>query len=152
MHIAEISAEETHPLRRSVLRSGTASDAVAFDGDELTSTFHLGVVLDGRLVAISSWYERPCPHGPEVPSHQLRGMATDPSVRSTGIGGRLLACGVDICAARDAWSVWARARVSALAFYRRHGFVATGDEYVDATTGLPHRDVVRVLEQRPNSG
>ena len=38
--------------------------------------------------------------------------------------------------------VWARARCTALAFYVANGFDVVGDEFVDGTTGLPHRIVV----------
>ena len=59
MHIREISAPDTHELRRSVLRDGTPSDQVEWNGDDEPTTFHLGVRLDeGTIVAISTWLAR----------------------------------------------------------------------------------------------
>jgi predicted GNAT family N-acyltransferase len=142
MNVVEIAATETHPLRRTVLRDGTASDVVVFDGDELATTFHLGVRDDDGIVAISTWIERHHPAHPELVGYQVRGMATDPVRRGSGLGALLLAAGVDRCRAAGADLVWARARVTALAFYRRHGFAASGPEYLDETTGLAHRDIV----------
>lgn len=140
-----LRATETHPLRRTVLRDGTASDDVVFDGDELPATFHLGVRVDGELAAISTWISGRYPDLPDRAAHQLRGMATAPSHRGVGIASALLADGIARCVALGSTVVWARARVSALGFYERHDFVPTGVEYVDITTGLPHRDIVRVV-------
>jgi GNAT superfamily N-acetyltransferase len=144
--IVEIAAVATHPLRRSVLRSGTPSDVVTFDGDELPTTFHLGARVGGELVAVSTWLARRYPDSPGRAAHQLRGMATAPVHRGTGIGAVLLAAGLARCGAAGSELVWARARVAALGFYERHGFAPVGPEYVDLTTGLPHRDIVRVLD------
>lgn len=143
--IAELTPAETHPLRRSLLRDGTASDQVAFDGDDLPNTLHLGVRVQGDLVAISSWMQVRYPDLPEHPAHQLRGMATTAAHRGTGVSAALLAEGVRRCAAAGSTVVWARARVAALGFYERHDFEPRGVEYVDITTGLAHRDIVRFL-------
>lgn len=142
--IVEITAVETHDLRRRILRQGTPSDVVVWDGDDERSTFHLGVrVPGGELVAISTWLVRRYPDRPAEEAFQLRGMATDPARRGTGVSSGLLLAGLDRCAAEGASLVWARARVAALSFYARHGFEPIGPEYTDLTTGLPHRDILR---------
>lgn len=146
VQIVEIIAGETHPLRRSVLRDGTKSDQVTFDGDDESTTFHLGVLDGGSLVAISTWMERRYPDLPALTGYQLRGMAIDPTHRSGGIGSLLLGGGLDRCRSQAVELVWARARLSALGFYERHGFETRGPEYIDLTTGLPHIDIVRHLE------
>lgn len=143
--IVELDAGETHPLRRAILRDGTASNEVVFDGDDEPGTFHLGVRVDGALVAISSWLPRRYPDLPASPGHQLRGMATEPATRGSGLGRELLTAGLDRCREAGSDLVWARARVAALGFYERHGFEPVGVEYVDLTTGLPHHDIVRRL-------
>lgn len=143
--VIEIGAAETHDLRRRVLRQGTASDVVTFEGDELDSTFHLGAWDAGRLVGISSWMLRAYPDRPAAVAYQLRGMATEPHHQAGGIGSALLAAGLARCLEQGASLVWARARDSALGFYVRHGFETVGLGYVDLTTGLPHHDVLRVL-------
>ena len=140
--VVELTADQTHPIRRSVLRRGSASDVVVFEGDDASGTFHLGIEVDDRLVAISSWMQRRYPDLPALEAYQLRGMATLPDSRSTGIGAVLLLAGLDRAAHSGAAVVWARARVVAVPFYERHGFETRGAEYVDLTTGLPHRDIV----------
>jgi GNAT superfamily N-acetyltransferase len=143
--LVELRPEDTHALRRRVLRDGTASDVVEFDGDTLDTTFHLGLRLGGDVVAVSTWLARRYPDRPAEPGYQLRGMATDPRHRGQGLGTRLLEAGLDRCRDTGATLVWARARDSALAFYERHGFVTVGPGYVDLTTGLPHHDILRAI-------
>lgn len=143
--VTAIEAAATHPLRRSVLRDGTASDVVAFDGDDLDTTFHLGVESGRDLVAISTWMRRRHPDLPEHDGYQLRGMATDPSRRGEGFAAAMLSTGLERCRGVGATVVWARARTTALEFYTSHGFETRGASYVDVTTGLPHRDIVTFL-------
>jgi GNAT superfamily N-acetyltransferase len=145
VNVIEIDAEVTHPLRRAVLRDGTPSDQVVFDGDGLASTFHLAVPGDDGPIAISTWMERRYPDLPALTGYQLRGMATDPEHRGRGVAAALLTEGLARCARRGVEVVWARARTSALGFYEQHGFETRGPEYVDTTTGLPHVDIVRLL-------
>lgn len=144
--IVELRSPDTHPLRKTILRDGTASDVVEFDGDDLPGTLHLGVKIDDQIVAISTWVVRHHSDHPDRQGVQLRGMATAAPHRSTGAGSVLLAAGVERCRASGAELVWAHARVTALNFYVRNGFATVGDEYVDATTGLAHVDILRILD------
>lgn len=144
--IVELRARDTHPLRKTILRDGTASDVVEFDGDNLPSTFHLGVTIDDQIVAISTWHVRHHSDHPDRLGVQLRGMATTARHRGSGTSAALLAAGVERCRASGAELVWAHARVTALNFYLRNGFAPIGDEYVDATTGLAHVDILQMLD------
>lgn len=143
--VVALTAERTHPLRRAVLRDGDPTRSVVFDGDELPSTMHLGVEVDGELVAVSTWLEVRHPDHPALAGVQLRGMATAPERQGTGLGHLLLEDALRRLRADGYELVWARARDTALAFYERHGFEVFGRGYVDLTTGLPHHDVVRRL-------
>lgn len=145
IEIVTLTAADTHDLRRRVLRDGAPDAVVVWDGDDEPTTFHLGARVDGELVAVSTWMRRDRHDRPGDRAVQLRGMAADPEHRGTGVARQLLLAGVERCADEGADLVWARARSRALSFYLRHGFDAVGPEYVDATTGLPHRDIVRVV-------
>jgi thiamine transport system ATP-binding protein len=148
MRVAELQPRETHDLRRRVLRASVPSADVAFDGDDLPTTTHLGIMSGDTVVAVSTWLQAPLEGRPEAAGVQLRGMATDPAMQGRGVGTTLLAAGVERARAAGADVVWARARSTALAFYLAHGFVVVGDEFVDASTGLPHIVVVRQLDTR----
>jgi GNAT superfamily N-acetyltransferase len=142
LRVIELTAEQTHPLRRRVLRDGTPSDEVRFEGDNLATTLHLGVLAGDEIVAISTWRPKAYPDFPAQPGVQLRGMASAPEVRGSGAATLLLRAGIDRAAADGAELVWARARDTALGFYAANGFGAVGRGYVDLTTGLPHHDIV----------
>jgi GNAT superfamily N-acetyltransferase len=141
-HIEEISAADTHDLRRSVLRFDTPTKDVVFPEDELPGSWHLGARLDGELVATSSWVPRAHEGAPAV---QLRGMATHRGMQGSGIGGVLLEHGCRLAGERGFTLVWARARDTAVPFYERHEFVVDGEGFIDDATQLPHHVVVRTL-------
>ena len=141
--IVELTSAETHPLRAAVLRNDTPSRELALDGDDEPTTVHLGVRDGtGRLIGISTWLLRP-PPGSERDGVQLRGMATAPDVRGQGAGDALLDAGIArVRAAQPDAVLWARARDSAVGFYRRHGFEIVEPGFVDETTGIPHHVIL----------
>jgi GNAT superfamily N-acetyltransferase len=141
LEVVELRAAETYPLRFAVLRAGTPSDVVTFDGDEGDGTVHLGVRRGDEIVAVSTWIPNPRDGEPAV---QLRGMATAQDHQGQGLGTLLLEAGCERARA-IAPLVWARARDTALDFYLRHGFSVDGPGFVDATTALPHHIIVRRL-------
>jgi len=141
--VIELTAVQTHPLRLDVLRRGTPHRDVDFPEDELASTLHLGVELDGVVVGVSTWIDNPYPDLPASRGAQLRGMATAPHLQGHGIGAALLETGVARMFASGHDLVWARARDTALGFYERHDFVRRGPGYVDVVTLIPHHDIVR---------
>ncbi len=138
----EIRAADTHPLRLSVLRFDTPTKEVVFAEDEWPGSWHLGVRVEGELVATSSWVPRPYEGRHAV---QLRGMASARHLQSNGLGGALLEHGCEVAGRNGFELVWARARDAALGFYTRHGFTVVGEGFVDETTQLPHHLIVRDL-------
>jgi thiamine transport system ATP-binding protein len=144
MDVVELTAGETHDVRRRVLREGDPDASVEFPGDDDPVTVHLGIRdAAGTLVAVSTWFLAPGPVDPDPSDRQLRGMAVDDGLRGTGIGAELLAAGVARAFAGGAASTWANARDTALAFYERHGFEVVGDGFVDQVTNLPHHRIRR---------
>jgi len=140
--VVEVAATDTHDLRRRVLRDDSPTAALEFDGDDEPTSFHLAIERDDVIVAVSSWMQRALPDDPRDTDVQLRGMASEPALQGQGIGATLLRAGLDRAHHRGATRVWARARCTAVAFYVANGFDVVGDEFVDGTTGLPHRIVV----------
>jgi thiamine transport system ATP-binding protein len=132
--------DETHDLRRRVLRVGTRTTEVTLEGDD--GALHLVAERDGRIVAVSSWFERAHPSRPGRDGRQLRTMASAPEARGSGAAMLLLTAGLERARTAGADHVWARARLTALGFYLRSGFDTVGDEYVDESTGLPHVDIL----------
>jgi GNAT superfamily N-acetyltransferase len=156
--VVELAAEETHDLRRRVLRVGTPTSEVVWEDDALDGTLHLGVIdrTDPagarRVLAISTWIERAHPDRPARRGVQLRGMATDPAWAGRGLGALLLRTGIARQRAAGVELVWARARDTALDFYLRHGFEVFGRGYVDLTTALAHHDVIAEIADPAEPG
>jgi thiamine transport system ATP-binding protein len=150
--IVELTPVETHPLRAAVLRNDTPSRDLVLDGDDEPSTVHLGVRdREGRLIAISTWLRRP-PPASDATGVQLRAMATAPDVRGQGAGDALLDAGISRARSAEAnVVVWARARDSALGFYRRHGFEVVEPGFLDETTARPHHVIVLHPHPQPRS-
>jgi len=143
VEIVELTACETHPLRLAVLRHDTPTKEVSFPEDGWPGVVHLGLRVDGQLVATSTWVPRELNGRSGV---QLRGMAAARHLQGTGLGGQLLDAGLARMATAGHRLVWARARDAALAFYLGHGFVIEGDGFVDEATQLPHHLVIRHLD------
>ena len=144
--LIELSAEETYDLRRRVLRVGTPSTAVQWQGDSLDTTTHLGVSGTDTIVAISTWLKSQSPDLDRPHAGvQLRGMATDPAARGHGYGSMLLLAGIDRARRSGAHHVWANARTATLDFYIAHGFKVTSSELENAETAIPHRRILMHL-------
>jgi len=141
VRIQDIAGDRTHALRREVLRNGVSDAAVAWDGDDDPTTFHLSAVVADRIVAISTWLVASDPIAPLLRSIQLRGMATEPESIGQGLGRALLDAGLERARSNGHDRVWANARVTALGFYEAAGMIVSGPVFDTASTGLAHRHV-----------
>lgn len=139
--IAIASTQDILPIRMKVLREGTPSQDPRYTEDDWEITKHLALYKDDEIVGTSSWLTKPFPM-PHAHSNnfdtQLRGIAIDQSLQSTGLGAELLHYGVQLAQQNGAGIVWARARDSALQFYEKNGFTTVGDAFTDEATGMSH--------------
>ena len=138
MRVVELTAEQTHALRRAVLRRADPDANVVFECDHDPATFHLGVIENGVVIATSTWIPAP-------PSAQLRGMAVEPSRQGEGLATGLLEGAYERLRGLGVGLLWAHARDTALSFYTRAGFTVVGDGFVTPDTGLPHHLVTLSL-------
>jgi predicted GNAT family N-acyltransferase len=140
--IEESDAETTYPLWRDVLREGRPVARLA----DPEGTFHLAARgVDGRLVGVVRFSPAPCPWRPEAGAPwQLRGMATDPAVRTTGVGRALVREGLRRVAGLGGDLVWCDARMAAVGFYQRMGFAVVTEEF-QKPEGGPHLGMVAGL-------
>lgn len=144
MEMRPITAEETRPIRREVLKPGLPDAAVHLPGDEDPDTLHLGAFEGEALVGIATFFPDPVPGDGRTTDWRLRGMATLERVRNQGVGGLLLEDGVARVRRAGAARVWCNGRTRARGFYERHGFVVVGDEFEIPHSG-PHFVFVRPL-------
>lgn len=138
--VDEVPAGVTYPLRGAVLRRGRP---VEIDGDDEPGTFHLAArTPEGQVVGVVRFHPAPCPwRGDARAPWQLRGMATDPAVRGTGVGRQLVVDGLDRVAALGGDLVWCDARMAAVGFYERMGFAVVTEPYDKPAVG-PHLGMV----------
>ncbi|MEQ1850651.1 MAG: GNAT family N-acetyltransferase [Chthoniobacteraceae bacterium] len=143
-----ISAADTVVIRWPVLRPGFPRETAVFDGDDATTTLHLGAFDGAKLVGVASIYLAACPAKPDAsPAFQLRGMATLPEIRGAGFGKALLDACVAAALEEGATLLWCNARTGAVPFYRKNGWATLGDEFDIPTVG-PHFRMFRELQAR----
>ena len=63
-------------------------------------------------------------------------MATEPELRGHGIGNAVLNALLDHVTARGGGLAWCSARLAAVNFYRRAGFVTRGEPFEEPFIGL----------------
>ena len=144
MEIKLVSAPETHELRNRVLRPGRPVEVVDYPQDRLPSAFHLGAFIDGEHAGTASFYNLPnelalaaAENPPAEELWQLRGMGSAPEYKGRGIGTAMLERAYPELTARGGTVLWCNARVVALEFYRKMGFLVLGDEFMVPDIG-PH--------------
>ena len=148
--VRELTAEETHELRRAVSADGrTDLASMHYEFDDAPESWHLGAIDSaGRVVAISSFYREACPVRPQVPGAVLlQFMAVDPSVQRRGIGSAVLAEALARLRSSGTLLLWASARDTALPFYERFGFEVIEDSAsTPVETGRPHHLIVLQIQ------
>ena len=143
--VRRVPAAAVHPLRTRVLRPDwPPGRLLTLDADP--EAVHVAAERGGRTVGVATVYpeapdERgrgPIPDAAFAPgvAWQLRGMATEASAQSQGIGGRVLAAAVE--AVRDSGGrvLWCHARVRAVPFYERAGLVGVTDAFEIGDIGM----------------
>lgn len=141
-----VDVDETFDLRREVLRPWltpeTARETYAGKGEH----FHCGALRGGRVISTAGFAAEAHPgyetvFGPV--QWRLRGMATYPEFRGSGLGGQVLEFGLAEVARRLATKgqvsavVWCNGRSGAQRFYERHDFRPIGELFETPGTG-PH--------------
>jgi predicted GNAT family N-acyltransferase len=105
------------------------------------------IELDGMdaksLHAVAFGNRVPVGTGRLLPDGHIGRMAVLKDWRGRGVGSLILKALVDAARSRGDREIVLSAQVHATAFYRAHGFVEEGAEYMDA--GIPHVDMRRAL-------
>ena len=124
-------------LRRTVfIEEQNVPEAGEVDGRD-AGAVHLLATVDGRAVGTARLLV-------SGDSGKIGRVCVLAEMRGKGIGARLIEAAVREFAANPAiGKVKLSAQINALPFYVRLGFVAEGDEYLDA--GIVHRDMYRML-------
>jgi predicted GNAT family N-acyltransferase len=143
--VEEVPLDVVLPLRSAVLRGGGPA---GMPGDDDPATVHLAArTADGAVAGVVRLSPAPCPWREARAPWQLRGMATDPAARGTGVGRLLLDASLGLVAARGGDLVWCDARTTAAGFYERTGFTVVAGPYDKPGIG-PHLGMLVELPRR----
>jgi len=146
LSVRHVTPADIYDLRRRVLRSDDPTADVGDPRDHDEDARHYGAFLGDRIVGCGSIYTSTSPVHPEVPTHQLRYLATDFDVQGQGVGAAILTMMEAEAFARGAREIWANGRDTALGFYRRLGWhLVEGSEHLSPYTGLPHTVIWKAL-------
>lgn len=132
--IESITAEQTLPIRQSVLRPGRPVNECKFDGDNAPQTFHLGAFTEEKLVGIASFVVDNHDYFSGT-QYRLRGMAVLPEYRGKGYGKKLVIHGKRLLRQQECDVLWFNAREVALNFYKDLGFISKGEPFEIPTVG-----------------
>jgi GNAT superfamily N-acetyltransferase len=133
--VEQVRPDITFPLRRRVLRAGLHVSTASFPGDQDRSSGHFAAYVDDRVVGVASVLEEPETDGPG--QWRLRGMAVDPDHQGAGTGSALIERVRDFVAGSGGGLIWCNARLTAVGFYDKQGFVHVGEPWDEPGTG-PH--------------
>lgn len=127
--IKKISPNETYIVRHPVLRNGKPQESCIFDGDNMETTYHLGIYNDNKLVGVSSFFKSNHYLIYNEFQYQLRGMAILDENQNLGLGKRLLSQGETLLKAQNIEIIWCNAREKAVDFYKRNGYKIIGSPF-----------------------
>lgn len=128
IEIKKISTQETYEIRKEILRKNIPLPS-EFNEDFDKDTFHLGAFQDKKLIAISS-YMKTSNTNFEGEQYQLRGMATLESFQGFGAGKLMLLEAFSILKELKINCLWCNARIIAVDFYKKQGFVTFGESFM----------------------
>ena len=134
VNIRKITAKETYPIRREVLRKNIDLP-YKLDGDLAKDTIHLGAFVHDELVSIVTLINK-SNEAFRGELYQLRGMATLANYRGKGYGKLLALKSEDHLIDKNIHKTWCNARVGALSFYKSLNYNILGDSFVVPEVGM----------------
>jgi len=137
--IKPIASTKTYLVRLPVLRKGKAIESCIFDGDDLETTFHLGIYLENELVGVCSFFRNNSKLISAEFQYQLRGMAILETQQGLGLGTIILRHGESILKQQNTPIIWCNAREKAINFYKKMGYNFIGEPFEIKDIGLHYR-------------
>ena len=131
-----ITSAETFSVRHPVLRPGKPIESCRFEGDDLTTTIHLGLFKEDHLIGIISIFEIKSALFNDERQFQLRGMAVLEEHQRKGFGEKLVHHAEEYLKSKNASLIWFNARLVAVEFYKRLGYTIIGEAFTIENIGL----------------
>lgn len=126
IEIKEITANNTYTVRQCMLRPDRPLKDCVFDKDNSNSTFHLGALHNETVVGVATFIQEATPLLSYKKMYQLRGMAVVEDFQHFGCGKALIEYGETLLRKKNTSVVWCNARVKAVKFYEKCGYITIG--------------------------
>ena len=121
MQFTTVTTEQCLDIRHEVLWPGLSRDECRLEEDD--SALHFGILHNGELVSCLSVFMS------DDATCQIRKFATRQAFQGKGFGRYLFAQVIEKMQARGAKLIFLNARISALAFYKKQGFITEGTPF-----------------------
>tara|TARA_B100001029_G_scaffold168984_1_gene163489 strand:+ start:65 stop:499 length:435 start_codon:yes stop_codon:yes gene_type:complete len=125
--IKKITSNEALIVRAPVLRKNQSPDLASIKEDNLSETFHFGGFIDNKIVATATIYPENRKHSQN--EWRLRGMAVLDDYQLHGIGQLILKSCFNLIQNKNGKTIWCNARIRAINFYKKCGFVICSDKF-----------------------
>lgn len=131
MEIKHYKASELLLLRRNVMRPNMESfEDVIYDKDEHPSAIHLGIEIDGKIIACVSAYQENNPDLSQQIQYRIRALCVNENYRLQGIARMLFNKIIEEVTNKGAQAIWFTARTHLTKFYNSFGFKEYGEEFL----------------------
>ncbi|RYE09599.1 MAG: N-acetyltransferase [Sphingobacteriaceae bacterium] len=118
--IQPITAEQTWPMRQSVMYPAFSIDQVKLKND--AAGRHFGLFLGEELIVVVSLFVADN-------ALQFRKLATKTDQQGKGYGKQMMLFIIELASAENRKIVWCNARLTAATFYKQFGFEITGETW-----------------------
>jgi len=140
-----ITPAECIDLRSRILRPGQNIEFCHFPEDQLTTTFHLGLIIDQKIVSTGTFMLNSNPQFSQAKHpYRLRGMATEHSFQGKNLGSALLQRAEAILKSQNCDFLWFNAREKAFSFYQKNNYIFYGEMFDIHLVG-PHKVMYKWL-------
>ena len=138
MQIEQIRPELTWRLRKAVLYPNEPLYAMEMEEDN--HGYHFGAFEDNDLIAVVSLFQK-------SNDFQFRKFAVAEGNQGKGVGGKLLQYITDFSVNEGGTRLWCNARISAIGFYFKAGFLQTGELF--SKNGFDYEIMEKHLDTEP---
>lgn len=136
LRVASWTADQTalQELRRTVfIIEQQVPESLEWDEFDAVSVHALAQTAQGEAIGT----------GRLLPDGHIGRVAVKRDWRGRGVGSAILEFLIDCARRRGNHTLQLNAQTHAIGFYQRQGFVARGEEFLDA--GIPHRQMTRTI-------
>ena len=124
-----IPSELTYIVRQPVLRAGKPIESCRFDGDDLSTTVHIGLYKNNEIIGTVSIFEAKNKNFDFEKQYQVRGMAVLENEQHNGYGNYLMTEVEKLAQHNKIELVWFNAREKAINFYKKLGYETFGTAF-----------------------